>query len=96
MMVRIALWNRIVVPVLDLVCRAEKTTLTSPSGGVEISVCDGWCQAYKIAAGGFANAGFGVTRFYRDVLPAYERKMRNEGRFVEADELARIMPVGKG
>lgn len=86
---RLFLWNRIVVPALNLACRAGSVTLTSPSGGVEIHLCEGWCQAFKIVAGGHANMGFGQSRFFTTVR-AYERHLRSEGRFTEADELLRF------
>lgn len=85
------LWNHALVPLLNLVCRGEKSVMTSRSGAVEILLCEGWCKAFKISAHGFTNVGFGAGRFQEKVLPAYEQRLRAEGFFEDADSLRRVI-----
>jgi hypothetical protein len=52
----------------DLLCKGDFVQLTSPSGSVEIIICDGWCKRWDIRVHDAHAEGHGVRALKRRLV----------------------------
>lgn len=80
------------VALLNLVCRGENVTLTSPSGEVVVNVCDGWCGMWNVEAHSYWAQGWRWR--HGDMRPwvtEIVRRLKADLRFTAAEELDSVM-----
>lgn len=83
---------KLLLKLLNVICRGETTVLTSPSGQVRLFICNGWCGSWVVETENYHIASWPFSRESPEkALDALAKVLRDDQNHEAAFEVEKLL-----